>query len=147
MKMRLKQHLGCNDRSNENKNVWITELKSDDLSPLAEIIEEVDNQLAQTRELHWIQFYLSEGEPLLNRSEVYPSARRAGRRSTDLEYAQAWKAWQLGEGPCPFRNEREIWKHLPKSRVLHLLLKKQDELLTHVNIPEMQHSEVSTKEV
>ena len=32
-------------------------------------------------------------------------------------------------------------------KIIDDMKKKQDELLAHVNIPEMQHSEVSTKEV
>jgi len=131
LKARTVEHLHGGKRSNPSKQAWVAELKAAGLYPIVEVIEEVDNKAAQERELHWLRFYQLEGEPLLNQSEIITSAKRAGRRSTNLEYARKWKEYYLDGGPRPFCNKYEMKKHLPKIHLLYRLLKEDGLIMTN----------------
>lgn len=66
LQKRLKSHIN-DKKSNIHKINWINKLKSNDLFPIIELIEEVDDiKIANVRERYWINYYRNIGCNLLN---------------------------------------------------------------------------------
>ena len=67
-KGRWYQHNQCRD-GNQEKNLWIQELKQHHLKPKLTIIESIEGTSRQAwqREKHWIKFYTQQSQPLTNK--------------------------------------------------------------------------------
>jgi len=64
---RLQQHYSGGYAAAAAVKDWIRELRALETKPLLFIVEEVDNyDTAWRRETYWINFFLAEGEPLVN---------------------------------------------------------------------------------
>jgi predicted GIY-YIG superfamily endonuclease len=82
-------HMGKNG-ANPQKKEWIRELRTMGLKPEMEFIEcTTEKAFAKEREKFWIDFFLSEEEPLLNIAETekvhFISGRRLGSKRTKEE--------------------------------------------------------------
>lgn len=65
---RLKQHVSGLGEGNDKKTAWIRELQSKNLLPVMCILETVASaKEAREYEEAWIQYYLAQQEPLINR--------------------------------------------------------------------------------
>ena len=61
---RLKKHIQNCSQVNCHRNNWLRKLKTNNLIPIMEIIEECNLEVWQEREKYWIKYY--ENEPLTN---------------------------------------------------------------------------------
>jgi len=67
---RYAQHLN-RPHANKDKNAWMAEIKAAGVVPTLAILESnVDEITIYEREKYWIQYYLSQGAPLTNRTHT-----------------------------------------------------------------------------
>ena len=88
---RVQQHLLGND-GNVNKIAWINELDQLGISPIVEVLEQVESkEEALEREIYWIRYYLDLNAPLMNR-QGNPSAT-VSRKLFERIPTQAAEEW------------------------------------------------------
>jgi len=91
---RYAQHL-LEPHSNEEKDVWMEELKEAGTAPVLAILESnIDESAVREREKHWIAYHLSQGFPLTN---IYHAKREHIASANDRfdDYIPALDAAQL----------------------------------------------------
>jgi hypothetical protein len=117
-KVRLDRHL--RDKRDTHKQRWINVLKSLELKPIMQVIEEVPYDLWAERECYWIEYYRSQGCNLTNSTEggkggeftpeVIAKISEAAKNRKRPPYTEEWRR-NLGNAT---RGKKQSPEHVAK---------------------------------